>query len=130
MELLPELRRRDTPRETVNEQQLLAYVQAALQQLCLDVREIRIAFEQRLEARGVLLPQGVPQRDRGVGGVAVALARRLRLAGVAARELGVQDRHAIAQDLGDARPLARGQSGGRERPQVAWTSPRRLRRRW
>ncbi len=57
VQLLPQRRRRHAAREAVHEHELLADVQAALQQLGLDARELGIALEQRLEAGRILLPQ-------------------------------------------------------------------------
>ena len=73
-----------------------------------------IAFEQRLQARRVLLPQRLPQRERLVGRLELAVDRGLRLARVAARELGVKVSDLLAQDFGDRRALARRRSSAAE----------------
>ena len=74
----------------MHEDELLADVESALQDLGLHALQLGIALEQRLQAGRVLLPQALPQRDRLVGGLELAIDRRLRLARIAARELGVQ----------------------------------------
>ena len=81
--------------------------------------ELGVALEQRLEARRILLPQRLPQRDRLLGGLELALRRRLRLAGVAAREFGVQVGDLLAQHFGDRRALARRESRRRQARQLA-----------
>ena len=103
----------------MHEHQLLADVEAALQQLRLDAGELRIAFEQRLQAGGILLPQRLPERDRLVGGLELAVDRRLRLAGITARELGMQVGDLVAQHFGDRRPLARREVGRGQRAELA-----------
>ena len=55
----------------------------------------------------VLDPERLPQRDRLVGGLRLALVERLRLAGVAAGEFGVQMGDGLADQLGDRRAVAR-----------------------
>ena len=87
--------------------ELLADVQAALQELRLHALQLDVAFEQGLQARRVLLPQSLPQRDRLLGGVELAVRGGLRLAGIAAGELGVQMRDLLAHHFGDGRALAR-----------------------
>ena len=99
--------------------ELLADVQAALQQLGLHPLQVGIAFEQRLQARRILFPQALPQRDRLQRRVLLAVRRRLRLAGIPARELGVQVRDLVAHHLGDRRALARREVGVGHRPQLA-----------
>ena len=61
----------------------------------------------------------LPQRDRLLGGVELAVRGRLRLARIAAGELGVQMRDLFAHDLGDGRALARREIRGGERAQLA-----------
>ena len=69
--------------------QLLAHVKAALQEFRLDALELGIALEQGLQAGGILFPQRLPERERLVDGLELAVHRGLRLAGVAARQFGV-----------------------------------------
>jgi hypothetical protein len=60
VQLLPQRGGRHSPRKAVDDHQLLADVQAALQQLRLDALQLDVAFEQRLQARRILLPQALP----------------------------------------------------------------------
>ena len=60
----------------------------------------------------------LPQRDRLFGGFELAVGGRLRLAGVAARELGVQVGDLVAHHFGDGRALARREVGRRQRAQL------------
>ena len=55
---------------------------------------------------------------RLLGGVELALRGGLRLARVAAGELGVQVRDLLAHHLGDGRALARREVGRRQRAQL------------
>jgi len=102
----------------VHEQQLLADVQRALQQLRLHALELGAAFEQRPQAHRVLDPQRLPQRDRLVGGLGLALVERLGFSRVATRELGVQMRDRLAGELGDRGAVARADLRMRERVQL------------
>ena len=71
--------------------------------------ELGISLEQRFQARRVLTPQGMPQGERLFRRLVLTLARGLRLAGVTARELGVQEYHRLAHDFRDACTLAWGE---------------------
>ena len=119
VELLPQRRRRHAAGEPVNQHQLLADVEPPLQQLGFDALQLGIAFEQRLEARGVLLPQRLPERDGLVGGKPFALDGRLGLAGIAPCELGVQMQDLCSGQLGDRAALARRQGCGGHGLQLA-----------
>ena len=102
----------------MHDDQLLAHVERALQQLRLDSLQLGAAFEQRFQAHRVLDPQRLPQRDRLVGGLDLALVERLRLAGVAAGELRVQMCNRLADELGDRRPVTRSHLRSRQRAQL------------
>ena len=103
----------------MRDDELLADVHPALEDLGLHALQFGVALEQRLQARRVLLPQALPQRDRLVGGFELAIDRRLALARVAARELGVQMGDELAQHLGDRRALARRERRRGQRLQLA-----------
>ena len=103
----------------VHDDQLLADVERALQQLRLDALQLGAAFEQRPQADRILDPQRLPQRDGLVGRFGLALVERLRPAGIAPRELGMQMRHGLARELGDRRAVARADFGCGERAQLA-----------
>ena len=64
MQFLPDGRRRDAPREAVNQNHLLADPEASLQHLGLDALEFGVVLQQRLEARRILSPQRLPQGQR------------------------------------------------------------------
>ncbi len=119
MQLLPKRRRRHAAREPVDQHELLADVETALQELRLDAGELAVALEERLEAARIELPHRLPERDRLVRRLALAPDGGLRLAGVASRELGVQVPGGIAQHLGDRRALARGERRRGHRPDLA-----------
>jgi len=127
VQLLPERRRHDSTGETVHQHEFLADVEPALQELRLDAGEFGVAFEQRLQAARIELPQRLPQRDRLVRGLALAPDRRLRLARVAAREFGVQVARRFAQHFGDGRAFTRRERRGRDRAQLADDRFERLR---
>ena len=98
---------RQSPCQSVDEDQLLADPQPALDNLRLDTLQLGIALQQRLQARGILVPKPLPQRDRMLGGFELSLGRGLRLAGVAAGELGVKVENRLAEDFGKPGTLAR-----------------------
>ncbi len=118
VELLPQRGGGSAARQPVDDDELLADVQAALQELGLHALQLDVALEQGLEARRVLLPQPMPERERLLGGIELALGGGLRLARVATRELGVQMRAPARADLGDGRALARREVGCRQRAQL------------
>jgi hypothetical protein len=103
----------------VDQHELLADVETALQELRLDAGELAVALEERLEAARIELPHRLPERDRLVGRFALAPDGGLRLAGVAPREFGMQVGGGLAQHLGDGRALARGERRGGDRPDLA-----------
>ena len=107
MQFLPHPRRRDPAGKSVDEDHLLAHIEPALQHFLLHALQLGIAFEHGFEAGRILFPQCLPDSERLFGCVVLALARGLRFAGVAARELSVQKAHRLAEHLGDARPLTR-----------------------
>ena len=78
-----------------------------------------MTFDERLQARRILLPQRLPQRNRLVDRLRLAFVFRLRFAGVAARELRMQMTDLFAQDFRDSRPLARRKLRDRERVELA-----------
>jgi hypothetical protein len=102
----------------MDQQQLLAHPEAALQDLGLDALQLGVAFEQGLKTRRVLDPQRLPEGKRLVGGFLLARGGRLRLARVTARELGVQETHRLAHQLGDSAALARGELRLADPPQL------------
>jgi len=60
VQLLPQIGRRHAPRIAVHDDQLLADVQRALQQLGLHALQLGAALEQWLQAHRVLYPQRLP----------------------------------------------------------------------
>jgi hypothetical protein len=56
VQFLPQRGRGDAPRQAVDQQQLLADVQAALQQFRLHAGQVGVALEQGFEARRILFP--------------------------------------------------------------------------
>jgi hypothetical protein len=119
MQLVPDRVRNAPARKPVYENELLADVGASLQDLGLHTRKLGIAFEQRLQARRVLLPEALPECDRMLGRLELAIDGGLSLARVTSRKLGVQMRDQIAQHFGDRRTLARRKRRGRQRTQLA-----------
>jgi len=119
VKLVPERARHRAAGESVRQDELLADIHPALQDLGLHALQFRVALQQRLEAGRVLLPQALPQRDRVVGGFELAIDRRLALARIAARKLGMQIGDELAQHFGDRRALARGERRDRHRLQLA-----------
>ncbi len=119
VQLLPQLGRRNSPGESVHDDQLLADIQRALQELGLHALQLGAPFQQGLETHRVLDPQRLPQGDRLVGRFGLALVKRLRFPGVPACELGVQVRDRLANQFGDRRAVARPDMGGGQRLQLA-----------
>ena len=119
MELLPQRGRGHAPREAADDHHLLAHVKAALQKFRLDAGELRIALEQRLQTGGILFPQCLPESERLVGGLELAVDGRLWLACITAREFRMKVGDLVAQHFGDRRPLAGSEVGRGQRTELA-----------
>jgi hypothetical protein len=118
MQFLPQRSRRRAARQRMHQHQLLADIESALQELGLHSLQFVIAFEQGLQARRILLPQRMPQRDGLICRVQLAVRRRLRFSGEAARQLRVQVGSLVAHHFGDRRALARSEGRGGQRAQL------------
>ena len=111
VQFLPYIGRWHTPRQAVDQDQLLADPQTTLQDFGFDALQLRIALEQRLQTRRILVPECLPEREPLLGGVVFAIGRRMRLASVAAGKLGMQVGNRLTEHLGDARTFSRREVG-------------------
>jgi hypothetical protein len=102
----------------VHQYQLLADIQAALEELGPHPLQLCIAFEQRLQAGGILFPERMPQRNGLIGRGEFTVRRGLRFAGKAPRQFGMQMGDLVAHDLGDGRALAGREIRHRQRAQL------------
>ena len=118
VQLMPERAGHGAAGKSVREHELLADVHSALEDLGLHPLQFGVALQQRLQAGRVLLPEALPQGDRLLGGLQLAIDRRLTLARIAARELRVQMGDELAQHFGDRRAFARRERRRRDRLQL------------